>query len=166
MKRKMTTMTTQEVVDQCNRLMNDSSNWPRIMHIADKIGDREHEVDGSRRYDVKIELLSSLAENGCYVAMNRLGVIFSNGDNVKQNLDKAFQLFEKADEHGDALAKENLAWMLIMGPDHLKDVQRDITLCLDTLNEKSHSSVFYTLACAYEKRAGVEQNIDIAFYLY
>ena len=71
MKRKMTTMTTQEVVDQCNRLMNNSSNWPRIMHIADKFGEGEYEVDGSHRYDVKIELLSSLADKGCYVAMNR-----------------------------------------------------------------------------------------------
>ena len=114
MKRKMMTMTTQEVVDQCNRL----------------------------------------------------GVIFSNGDNVKQNLDKAFQLFEKAAEHGHAPAKENLARILIMGPDHLKDVQRGITLCLDALDENSHSSVFYTLACAYEKGAGVKQNIDIAFYFY
>lgn len=166
MKRKMVTMTTQKVVEQCERLMATSSNWPKIMHIADKFGEGEYEVDGSHRYDVKIELLSSLADKGCYVAMNRLGVIYWNGDNVKQDLDKAFQLFEKAAEHGDALAKENLAWMLIMGPDHLKDVQRGVTLCLDTLNEKSHGSAFYTLACAYEEGAGVKQNIDLAFYFY
>jgi uncharacterized protein len=84
-------------------------------------GHRQH-FEG--KYKEAFEIFSPRAAKGDDDAQLYLGLMYRNGDGVKQDYFKAFELFKKSSEQGNAWSQKHLAWMYIDGNGVLKDYKQ------------------------------------------
>ena len=76
------------------------------------------------KYKEAFEILNPLSVNGDDKAQLYVGLMYREGDGVKQDYFKAFKLFEKSAEQGNAWSQKHLAWMYIDGNGVLKDYKK------------------------------------------
>ena len=72
-------------------------------------------------YSEAFKFCSVAAEQGHAEAQFNLGVMYDNGQGVKQDYFKAFEWFQKAAEQGNALAQFNLGVMYDRGQGVMQD---------------------------------------------
>ncbi len=66
-------------------------------------------------YELAVQTLTSLAEDGAPVAMVRLASLYHRGEGVERNIEKAVDLYLSAAELGNAEAQFNLGNMYLLG---------------------------------------------------
>ena len=98
-----------------------SADWYK--EFLSELGDgyRQH-FQGE--YKESFEILSPRADNGDDKAQLYMGLMYRDGNGVKQDYFKAFELFEKSAEQGHPWSQKHLAWMYIDGNGVLKDYKK------------------------------------------
>ena len=101
-------------------LLSGSSNADWYEEFLSELGDgyRQH-FQGE--YKESFEILSPRAANGDDEAQLYVGLMYRDGNGVKQDYFNSFELFEKSAEQGHPWSQKHLAWMYIDGNGVLKD---------------------------------------------
>ena len=82
-------------------------------------------------YQTAVKLWLPLAEQGDAAAQSYLGMMYDNGQGVKQDDVEAVKWYRKAAEQGDTFAQSNLGMMYLSG----QGVQKDRTLAKEWLSK-------------------------------
>lgn len=158
-------MTKETVIKLCENLITKPDCWDEVMDLIDDISNGLYSEDGSCDYVSVVTLLEKLANQGCYNAMNRLGVIYSNGKIGEADLNLGIEWFEKANSGGLSIAKLNLACELLDENSPFKDYKRGLDLCIEAINENEYDAILQLANC-YDGGLGVKRNLNYSFLLY
>ena len=142
-----------------------------LQFLAINIAIAQTANDGINAYDAgdysaAVEILSPLANRGDIRAQSMLGVMYYNGQGVKEDNAKAHALFKHAAERGDTDAQFNLANMYMYSPTLPIQVEdRDIEAARWFFNaaQQGHSDAQYHLGLLLMAGTGVAQNPDEAY---
>ena len=96
---------------------------------------------------------------------NTLGVMYANGDVVKQNLQKARELYEESASQGYAEAQYNLGNMYYFGQGVKQDLQKAVYWYTKSANQ-GYAEAQYILGNMYYFGQGVKQDLQKAVYWY
>ena len=97
------------------------------------------------------------AEQGYAKAQFNLGLMYYNGQGVRQDYTQAVQWYRKAAEQGDAEAQYNLGVMYYDGQGVRKDYVEAVKWYRKAA-EQGYAKAQYNLGVAYEKGKGVRQD--------
>lgn len=158
-------MTKNAVIKRCENLINKPDCWNEVFDLIDDISSGLYSEDGSCDYVSIVPLLKKLADQDCFNAMNRLGVIYCDGKIGEPDLKLGIEWYEKANSGGLPLAKLNLASELLNENNPFKNYKRGLDLCLEALNEGEYDAIL-TLANCYDMGLGVMRNLDYSFCVY
>jgi len=113
-----TKVTTQETATEPDLDPNDPDELEEIIAIADDyyFGD-----SGPVDYAQAFKWYSLAAEVNDGYAMNRLGLMYDNGEHVPEDLEKAFELYKRAAETGLPVAMGNVGNMYELGDGTAQD---------------------------------------------
>lgn len=123
------------------RFLSEDGKWNKelvcMAHIAAWNGDREAGdflADKGLLYenifvDKKqfFALVSKIAEQGNMHALNRLGLLYDNGEGIPENPEKAYEYYRKAADKGLAAAEFNVAYCLESGRGVPQDLASAVT---------------------------------------
>jgi TPR repeat protein len=108
-------------------------------------------------YATTLNLLRPLAEQGHVRAQYNLGLMYNNGQGVRQDYAAAMSWYRKAAEQGHVAAQTNLGVMY----DNGQGVPQDYAAAMSWWRkaaEQGHASAQYNLALMYLKGHGVPQD--------
>ena len=103
----------------------------------------------------------SLADRGDSRGKNGLGVLYTRGWGVEQDLGKAFDLFSEAAREGLRAAENNLGEMYMRGLGVEQDYRKAYEWCMKAA-EKGDSDAQNNLGVMYAEGLGVEQDFSAA----
>ena len=78
----------------------------------------------NKDYKTALSIFEDLASKNNAAAQSYLGVMYYNGQGVKQDYKKAIEWYEKAANQGDAMAQNNLGVMYVKGEGVRQDYKR------------------------------------------
>jgi identified by metaGeneAnnotator len=102
-----------------------------------------------------------IAEQGSAKAQNDLGVMYANGQGVRQDPVQAVQWFRKAAEQGKAEAQNNLGEMYYKGEGVRQDYKQAVQWFRNAAEQGVDEAQFY-LGIMYYKGHGVRQDLALA----
>lgn len=105
--------------------------------------------------------LQIIEKPGDYLAQNKLGDIYWDGEIVSQDYKEAFKWYQKAAEQGYYASQFNLGWMY----EHGQYVESDTNQAFywyKKAADQNHSSAQYKIACMYACGEGVIKNEKLA----
>ena len=108
-------------------------------------------------YKIAFKLWLPLAEQGDVAAQNNLGLMYENGQGVKQDYAEAVKWYRKAAEQGNANTQFNLGVMYSNG----KGVKQDDVEAVKWYRkaaEQGDASAQFNLGVSYYKGKGVKRN--------
>ena len=104
-------------------------------------------------------------EQGSVAALNCLGVCYSSGSGVREDLEKSAQLFTQAAQQGDAQAQNNLAHCYYHEEGVLKDYEQ-AAAWYDQAAKQGHVNAQFNLAMCFYYGRGVEKNTRKAAFFW
>ena len=112
---------TQQTASEPELDPNDPEDLEEILFIADDyyFGDT-----GPVDYAHAFKWYSLASEGGSAYAMNRLGLMYDNGEHVEEDLEQAFEWYESAAEAGLPVAMGNVGNMYELGDGPAQDYQQ------------------------------------------
>ena len=117
-------------------------------------------------YQTALNILAPLAETGDIEAQSMLGVMYYNGLGVTENNKRAYELFKKAAEQGNADARFNLGNMYLYSPTLPVEVEdRDVEAArwFFTASQQGHADAQYHLGLLLMTGSGVRQDPEEAY---
>jgi len=112
-----------------------------------------------------MEWYEKAATYGDLESMERMGVLYYEGELLEQNSTKAAEWFQKAAEAGSVKAKKNLAYLYLTGD----GVEENIGVALGLLTEADEggeASAMASFGNFYYFGSYVEKNVETAAYWY
>ena len=106
-------------------------------------------------YELSMREASNLANKGNADAQNFVGVMYSNGEGVEKNINKAFDWFVKSANQGNPKAQSNLANCYENGEGAKKDLKKAAMLYLKAASQ-GFASAQDTLGYYYSNGMGVK----------
>ena len=114
----------------------------------------------------EIESLKELAETNSPVAQFKLSVMYSEGEWLEEDPEKAFELYVKAANQGYAVAQHNLGGMISMGTEKgFKKIERDFQKAFEWYTkaaDQGYAPSQYDLGDMYRRAEGVEKDLQKA----
>ncbi len=147
----------------------DFKNRATIQEIKNIINSDEEFVQDLKEEVIipksKLDRYENMAEDNISYAQNILGLIYEQGKEVKQDLNKALQLYIKASSQGLTKAEFNLALCYKYAKGCSKDYAKARELFKKAASKEHQRSLFY-LADMYENALGVQKDMIKAYELY
>ena len=116
-------------------------------------------------YQLTLERLSPLIDNGNTEAINLMGVMYLYGNGVETNVDKAIELFKQAAEQGNVDAQNNLGEIYIKYTGSLKDYEEAVKWYTKAA-EQGNARAQFNLGWMYIGGQGVPQDYKEALKWY
>lgn len=117
-------------------------------------------------YQKAAEYYLIAAKKGNAPSQNNLGILYENGQGVKQDYNKAIEWYQKAVEQGDSEASYNLGNLYRTGLGIEKNLQKAYELYLYAAKKDDCPLAQYNLARMYEKGEGVSRDYNKAIYWF
>ena len=135
----------------------------RVMAAAMLLGSRLRSEGRSKE---AFDLFRKAATQGYPPAMVQVGLMYSNGDGVEQNMEKASSWLRPANVKGSAVGKYLLAECFLYGKGVDKNQALAVTLLTEAVELDRPERALDLLATCYHKGWGVEQDSEHASLLY
>ena len=131
-----------------------SSAWAGALENAKAAHD-------AKNYSEEAKWAKIAAEQGNAVAQRNLGVLYANGQGVRQDYQEAAKWTRKAAEQGNASAQFNLGLLYVNGQGVRQDY-REAAKWTRKAAEQGYASAQFNLGVLYEQGQGVRQNKAVA----
>lgn len=158
-------ITKQEAISTCENLINSKEDLYHCFQIVEGFRNGDFSENSEPDIETYLYWITRLAENKSLHAMNRLGQIYSNGEIVAKDIDKAKYWYTMALPSNDYVVKQNLAHTLLVKSENPADNKQGFDLCVESINDEGEDGA-YILGIAYDEGLGINQNLNTAFYLY
>jgi TPR repeat protein len=116
-------------------------------------------------YQTAVEFWLPLAEAGNPTAQFNMGVMYDQGQGVKQDLAAAEKWYRLAAEQGDTVAQTNLGVIFSQGRGVARDYA-EAAKWYERAAASEHGPAQFSLGTLYANGRGVEQNLSKATFLY
>ena len=118
------------------------------------------------RAEDAFQIFRKSASKGYAPAMIQVGLMYSNGDGVKKDLEKASSWLRPANVKGDAVGKYLLAECFLFGKGVAKNPSLAVTLLEESVEMEGPARALDLLGTCHHKSWGVEQDSAKAANLY